>query len=71
MWGGTVENTMKGGGAEQRGGDTKISKRGGQAVSGGRGRAGRARSAGGGGWNPLTNMCCSSAILMLSLLALC
>ena len=26
MWGGTVENTMKGGGAEQRGGDTKISK---------------------------------------------
>ena len=48
MWGGTVENTMKGGGAEQRGGDTKISKRGGQAVS-----WGRCLKQGGGAGTPL------------------
>ena len=47
--GGTVENTMKGGRTEQRGGDKKIKKRGGQTGSrGGCLKMGR-------GWNPLAN----------------
>ena len=47
---GTVWNTLKGGGTEKRGGETKILKRRGQAGS----RCGCLKR-GGGGWNPLTN----------------
>ena len=47
--GGTVCNTLKGGGTEKRGGDTKILKRG--EASWAKGGALK-RS---GGWNPLTN----------------
>ena len=42
----TVENTLKGGGAEQRGGDKKILKRGVSWVRGGGGR-----------WNLLIKLC--------------
>ena len=48
--GGTVCNTLKGGGTEKRGGDTKILKRGRQAGSRGGGALKRS-----GGWSPLTN----------------
>ena len=46
--GGTVKNTLKGGGTEKRGGETKISKRRGKL---GQGMGTLKR----GGWNPLTN----------------
>ena len=46
---GTVCNTLKGGGTEKRGGDTKILKRGRQAGS----RGGALKRSG--GWSPLTN----------------
>ena len=47
--GGTVENTLKGGGTEIRGGETKILKREGKLGQG----VGALKK--GEGWNPLTN----------------
>ena len=49
----TVQNTLKGGATERRGGETKIFKRGRQAGS--RGEFLKKMGEGGGGWNPLTN----------------
>ena len=57
----TVQNTLKGGGAEKRSGKTKSLKRGdklGQGLG--------ALKRGGGGWNPLTNYVLSENTLNLS-----
>ena len=48
--GGTVQNTLKGGGTEKRRGETKIIKSGKLSQ-----RVGALKRGGGGGWNPLLN----------------
>ena len=56
--GGTVQNTLKGGGTEKRRGETKIIKSGKLSQRVGalkRGGGGVLKRGGGGGWNPLLN----------------